>query len=147
MFSTTLNRVKARAIRVEISESDQWRAGDVVILRNQEVQGSTIARAADRRAVRSVANWTGDIHQVLWGVHYTDVPMDSTREKPGPSTKLQEYLSARSCKPLKGTSGIDIVTLHQPHQPRKVEKEEGKGRLQNEKPVWPQSQGETTWAP
>ena len=36
MFSTMLHRAKTGAIRVEISESDQRRAGDVAILRNQE---------------------------------------------------------------------------------------------------------------
>ena len=37
-FSTTLNKAKPGAIRVEISESDQWKPGDVAILQNQEAR-------------------------------------------------------------------------------------------------------------
>ena len=38
VFSTMLNKVKPGAIHVEISESDQWKPGDVAILHNQEAK-------------------------------------------------------------------------------------------------------------
>ena len=38
VFSNAMNGVPPGPIRVEISDSDQWRAGDVAILQNQEAR-------------------------------------------------------------------------------------------------------------
>ena len=38
VFNTTLNKAKPGAARVEISESDQWKPGDVPLLQNQEAR-------------------------------------------------------------------------------------------------------------